>query len=771
MALCRDLERSLSDLLIDSVSVPFDFPVLWKEVTQKCASILKWETAFTGENAAQQMCNTVVDAYALVYHLTSHPCSNTPLVKVNGKEIWEGEQIMAVYSLQGAIFEQHLLNNVISSFGQEMGSSTVQTYVRFWRSFLVAVVNIKTVFSSLADKWSLLGLEDNPLDRTEDIALRKWSTVVLTPTIVAQLRKELRTLLAEERSGGCTPNLSFAVEIKDELSMLPDSNYYRSIVEVDYIRDMCDYCWSKVRGVAETDLFEYITICHELIEEEFVRAERFLTNKDHAVDRLVETLVDNHIHVFESSKLSEWLSAVGNPEAEQKLQTLFHLLWWSKGKGAPLMEGAFKDSVAQITSAQLGEAVQAASETADSYAAIIDCFAAIIRKYRNVVKSVFDNNGCMLEAMDDGLRCGFVSAGNIHFKKLASRLAALSNSIFCKSGTTKLQIEDIVSVYYFLPDADNAAKDAFLVAYRTHLAKRLLLHRYDDSNEQRAMEQLVQIKQSPILFCCRSMLKTTRTQSIYIGATSLDGVKVNPALLSRGTWPNFPRAVAATAIPLACQRHIEVAQERCAKKRHGQKIDFSAAYSSAVVRMELPAGAEAGPRSVRLKLSFMQVCVVDRFNSKSEWTLLELCETLNVGEGECLSTLAPLVKSTVLQLDGAPGPECVVSVGACTGLGGDVVDLMPLEFHSYAPNPVAKPREQRAQQSTARANPQRLVSQVIHLLKQHGELAPEELMAFLTPAMEPLTVTRGELKRTLEQLVERGFVVRDATLRRFAYSP
>jgi hypothetical protein len=250
MTLCRDLDRSLNELLIDSVSVPFDFPNLWKEVTQKCSSVLKWESVFVGENAAQEMCNTVMDAYALVYHLISHPCSNTPLVKVNGKEIWEGQQIMAVYSLQGAIFEQHLLNTVISAFGNEDNKSTIQTYVRLWRSFLVAVVNIKTVFSSLADKWCLLGLDDNPLDRTEDIALRKWSTVVLTPNVVAQLRKELRALLAEERTGGYARDLSFAVEIKDELSMLPDSTHYRNIVEVDYIRDMCDHCWSIVRGVA-----------------------------------------------------------------------------------------------------------------------------------------------------------------------------------------------------------------------------------------------------------------------------------------------------------------------------------------------------------------------------------------------------------------------------------------------------------------------------------------------------------------------------------------
>jgi hypothetical protein len=771
MTLCRDLDRSLNELLIDSVSVPFDFPNLWKEVTQKCSSVLKWESVFVGENAAQEMCNTVMDAYALVYHLISHPCSNTPLVKVNGKEIWEGQQIMAVYSLQGAIFEQHLLNTVISAFGNEDNKSTIQTYVRLWRSFLVAVVNIKTVFSSLADKWCLLGLDDNPLDRTEDIALRKWSTVVLTPNVVAQLRKELRALLAEERTGGYARDLSFAVEIKDELSMLPDSTHYRNIVEVDYIRDMCDHCWSIVRGVAEGDLFEYSRVCLDLIKEELIRADKFLTSRDHAVDRLVETLVDEHISVFQSAQVAEWLDAVGDPGTDMKLQTLFRLLWWSKGKGAPLLEGAFKDSVARNTSAQLAKAVQAAAEVADIHAHIIESFAAIVKKYRGVVKSVFDNNGCMLEAMDDGLRCGFVSMRSVSLKKLADRLAALSNSILCKSGVTKLQMEDIVSVYYFLPDAENAAKDTFLISFQVHLAKRLLLHHYDDRQEQRAMEQLVQIKQSPILFCCRSMLKMTRDRSIYIGASTTNRIVVNPALLSRGVWPNLPHSIASSGIPPACSHEIEIAKELCVKRRHGQRIDFSASYSSALVRMELPHGGELNKNSVRLKLSFVQACIVDRFNAKAEWTFLDLCEALKISEGECQSALTPLVKATVLQQDSVPGPSCRVTLGPCNGLVGDIVDLMPFELHTSAQNAIAKPREQRTQQSAARANPQRLESQVVHLLKHNGALAAEELMTLLTAAMEPLAVPRGELKRVLEKLIEREIVVRDGTQRKFAYSP
>ncbi|KPA85218.1 putative Cullin 2 [Leptomonas pyrrhocoris] len=771
MTLCRDLDRSLNDLLIDSVSVPFDFPNLWKEVTQKCGSILKWESVFIGENGPQEMCNTVMDAYVLVYHLISHPCSNTPLVKVNGKEIWEGQQIMAVYSLQGAIFEQHLLNNVITAFGQEDDIPTIQTYVRLWRSFLVAVVNIKTVFSSLADKWSLLGLEENPLDRTEDIALRKWSTIVLTPHVVSQLRRELRALLAGERAGGCAPDLSFAVEIKDELSMLPDSNYYRSIVEVDYIRDMCEHSWSKARSIAESDLFEYAKVCLDLIEEELIRAGKFLTNKDHAVDRLVETLVDDHINLFQVAKVSEWHDAAGQPEADLKLQTLFRLLWWSKGKGAPLMEGIFKDSVARCTAAQLSKAVQTAAEVADTYAHIIESFALIVKKYRNVVRSVFGNNGCMLEAMDEGLHSGFVNMHSVNFKKLADRLAALSNSILGKSGATKLQMEDIISVYYFLPDAEIAAKDTFLVSYQAHLAKRLLLHHYDDKREQRAMEQLVQVKQSPILFCCRSMLKTTRNHSIYIGASTTNHVLVNPALLSRGTWPSVPHSVATSGIPPACSHEIEIAKERCMKMRHGQKIDFSAPYSCGVVRMQLPPGTGSNRTTVQLKLSFVQICIVDRLNIKTEWGFRELCDALKVNEGDCLSALTPLVKATVVQLDGAPGPACKVSLGRCNGLVGDVVDLMPLEFHAFAQSAAVKLREQRAPPNAARANPQRLESQVVHLLKQNGALAAEELLTLLTAAMVPLTVPRGELKRVLEKLIERGLVVRDGTHRKFSYSP
>ncbi|CAJ1030093.1 cullin 2, putative [Leishmania guyanensis] len=717
------------------------------------------------------MCNTVMDAYLLVYHLISHPCSNTPLVKVNGKEIWEGQQIMAVYSLQGTILEKHLLSNVMPAFSQVSSGSTIQTYVRSWRSFLVAVVNIKTVFSSLADKWSLLSLEDNPLDRTEDIALRKWSSVVLTPRMVSQLRKDLRALLADERAGYGSPDLSFAVEIKDELSMLPDSNYYRSVVEADYIRDMCDYCRLKVRGVAESDLFAYAKLCLGLIEEEVRRAEKFLISKDHAVDRLVETLVDDRISVFECGKFSEWLSSLGQPETDEKLQTVFHLLWWSKCKGAPLMEGMFKESVAQHTSTALSGAVCAAGEGTDAYAAVIECFISIIRKYRDVVMSVFDYNGCMLEAMDDGLRCGFTTLRSFSYKKLSDRLAAFFNAILGNAGSTKLCLEDVVSVYYFLPDAENSAKDAFLVSYQKHLAKRLLLHHYDEEREQRSMEQLVQIKQSPILFCCRSMLKATSTQSIYVGASSVNGVKVNPALLSRGTWPSLPHTLARSGISDSVLRQIEGAQRICSERRHGQKIEYSAPYSSAVIRMLRPAGSTAAGDSVQLKVSFLQMCIIDHFNTKSQWTVKELCELLQVSEVECAFALDPLISATVLKLSGAMGPSSVVSLGTCDSLIGDMINVMPLEFHSFTHRVAVKSQEQRILQGVAKANPQRMESQVVHTLKQSGSKTAEELMTFLTAAKDPLTVSRGELKRVLEKLIERGLLVRDDSQRKFVYSP
>ncbi|KAG5474796.1 hypothetical protein LSCM4_03973 [Leishmania orientalis] len=771
MSCCREIDHSLNDLLIDSVSVPFDFPNLWKEVASKCGSILQWEATFRGQGAAQHMCNAVMDAYLLVYHLISHPCSNTPLVKVNGKEIWEGQQIMAVYSLQGAIFEKHLLNNVVPAFSQASSDSTIQTYVRSWRSFLVAVVNIKTVFSSLADKWSLLGLEENPLDRTEDIALRKWSSVVLTPRMVSQLRKELRALLADERAGRGPPDLCFAVEIKDELSMLPDSNYYRSIVEVDYIRDMCDYCRSKVRGVIESDLFAYAKLCLGLIAEEVKRAERFLTSKDHAVDRLVETLVDDRIGAFERGKLSEWLSSLSQRETDEKMKAVFNLLWWSKCKGAPLMEGMFKESVAQHTTTALSEAACTAGEGTDAYAAVIECFASIIRKYRDVVMSVFDYNGCMLEAMDDGLRCGFTSLRTLSYKKLADRLAAFSNTVLGSAGSTNLRLEDVVSVYYFLPDAENAAKDVFLVSYQKHLAKRLLLHHYDEAREQRAMEQLVQIKQSPILFCCRSMLKATSTQSIYVGASNVNGVKVNPALLSRGTWPSLPHTLVSAGVSDSVLRQIEGAQRICSKRRHGQKIEFSAPYSSAVIRMLRPAGSTAAGDSVLLKVSFLQMCIIDYFNAKPHCTVQELCDFLQISDMECAFALNPLVSATVLKLSGAMEPSSIISLGACDSLVGDVINVMPLELHSFAHRTAVKTHEQRTFQRAAKANPQRMESQVVHTLKQSGSKTAEELMSFLTSAMHPLTVSRGELKRVLEKLIERGLLVRDDSQRKFVYSP
>ncbi|KAG5498383.1 hypothetical protein JIQ42_03189 [Leishmania sp. Namibia] len=165
------------------------------------------------------------------------------------------------------------------------------------------------------------------------------------------------------------------------------------------------------------------------------------------------------------------------------------------------------------------------------------------------------------------------------------------------------------------------------------------------------------------------------------------------------------------------------------------------------------------------------MCIIDYFNAKPHCTVQELCDFLQISDMECAFALNPLVSATVLKLSGAMEPSSIVSLGACDSLVGDVINVMPLELHSFAHRTAVKTHEQRTFQRAAKANPQRMESQVVHTLKQSGSKTAEELMSFLTSAMHPLTVSRGELKRVLEKLIERGLLVRDDSQRKFVYSP
>lgn len=768
----RELGRSLNDLLIDSVSIPFNFSTLWKEINTNCINILQWESVFSGKDSAQKMCNTVMSTYTLVYHLISHPCVGTPVVKTGGKEVCEGQQLTAVHSLLGGIFELHLLQSVVPGFSESQRSSTVQTYVRFWRSFLVAVVNIKTIFSSLTDKWTLLGLEDNPLERTEDVALKKWSEVVLSPTVVSQLREELRKLLIAERNGEATSDLPYAMELKDELAMLPDLSYYRSIVETDYIKDMCDYCRSTLGNINSDDLYIYAKASLKLINEETRRAERYLTCRDRAVDHLIEMLVDERIPFFEASDLPNWMNSLYENPSHEGLRTVFHLLWCSKGRGAPLMECMFKNSVARCTSLALQNAVESPADGSDACTAVIYCGIELIRKYRNIVSSVFDGDGCMMEAMNEGLQKSFANARSLNFKKIADRLAAFSNTALRNGAKSDLQLGDIISVFYFLPDVENSGKDAFLTSYQKGLAKRLLFYQYNEAWERHALEQLAQVKQSPILFCCRSMLKSVTSRSIDVHSATEKNVKVQAQLLSKGVWPGIPcssSGVGAAPPPIA--KIVEAGQRLCVTQRPGQNIEFSIPYSSAVVAMKLPIEIKKDFSRVLLKLSFIQMCLVNCFNKNTSYTLLQLSGEICTSEAECATALMPLVRASILTHPMPLTSNTCISLGSFERIQSDSLDLIPLKATAIMQCATVKLCEQRNPQANSRALTQKVESRIIHRIKSEGPQSGEDLMTYISTVLHPSTITRSELKRALETLLSREMVVRNETLKKFEYCP
>lgn len=768
-----DTRRATESLLIDTSSVPFDFEVLWTEVDAICQAILGWETS-ASTCSTQAMASAVTKAYVLVYHLVSHPCVNIPRVHFDGKDQSEGQQALAVYLRFCKVLQNHLTRNVLPRIQglADSGASLMEVYLQQWRSFLVAVTNLKTVFSSLAPTWNSLGFAENPFERIEDIALNNWAQTILDPNTQRQLRTELAAYVTQERKDGKASRKGrFVTELRDVLAMLPDQGYYKTILESTYLADLRKHYADKAKTLSTKDVYAYAMDALNCIEVESERAGKYLQSNKLAIDQLVNVLVEENMGFFQRSSFADWMGDWKSPELREKVYSMYNLLSRSRRVGLPFLEERFTNSVVEMTAKEIQATVREGGR--DGYGSIIRAFLGVIKRLRDAVTDAFHEDACMVEAMENGLRHGLFVGGRdvIDYRALAERLAALFCGTFLpaeRRPQEQMSIEDVVCVYFFLPDAEPSAKEVFLVLYQKQLARRLLSDEYNLALEQQALYLLVQVKQSPILFACRTMVRAVSKGVVFAAGTRLNGVDYRTAVLAKGTWPAVPTV--SMALPDHLTTALQTLEANAAKSLPGQRIALAAPLSYGVVRMKLPDGA-AQP-SVLLKLNLLQICLVDQINKRPLWRFEELCEALGCSRKECARALAPFVAVKIIECEMPPTGPSEVKLGAAPVIPAEATQLTLIpEVTQVELLPSPGSSDTLGTKAVTRLHPQAVETCVMKCLKSQGSKSLDAIHEHVSRTLSPNIVTRKDLKAALEKLLAREFVLREEDTRKFRHLP
>ncbi|CCW62285.1 unnamed protein product [Phytomonas sp. EM1] len=783
--------QAIDNLLIDTASTPLDFLETCEHVMDICKKAFAWSLCKEAVSP-QVVVDNIATAYLLVYHLVSHPCSNIPDATPKSGQVMESQQLYLVHEKMKTIIEQHLVDKVLPKFHSCLASHDliIELYVEQWKFFLVCVANLKAIFSYLLQVYNSIEHPDNTLKNTEDTALLKWSDIILTEEIQQYLAHELLDLAAENRQNenvleykessfsveshnhlysemnelasqttAVNPDqcnkASYVSEVRDALVILPNLEFYRTIIEDNYICEMCHYYTTESARLERLGIYEYSIRGLKLIEKETEQAGQYLLSKRVALDRLVDVFVDQHELFFEASPLGKWLGE--NYESNQdKILSVYKLLSLSENVGIPFIESLFTKTVTNLIASEIERVIMATG--GDTYGRIIHSFLGIVKQLKSLVADVFFSNVGMIEAMETGIRQSILQCSeSTNFKSLAKRLASLSSDALIRSkdeADATLTIEDIVCVYYFLPDVEPSVKETFLIEYQNRLARRLLFEEYDLSREKRVLSLLAQVQQSQTLFFCRSMIKDIDTEVARLKSFVKDGIAVSPTMISGGMWPPLPTIDPRLPEPL--DKIVQQSHQEAVQKHFRCQVKLSAGFSSGILVVNFPKKP-----SFRLRVSLLQLRITLCFNTKAEWRLSDLCERIGCSETECCSSLEPLIKRTILQSVYPLEAISVIRVGTFRKINfSNDLNLIP----DTSREPLILLTNSNTN-GTTDTKPQlssyAIESRIVQLLKSKGPQPLDQLLQHLNDIFHPLQVSVLELKKQLEGLLSRRFIERD----------
>lgn len=759
------------------------FPPIWRWVSEVCLkAFLMFDVRPTGDlhGAYNDLNAKLCKAHALVYRLTAFKCVECPALvrgsnstRVMGDKP-ESTQVLVVYYLLRELLKKQLLQCRPANTCDEI---IVSAYLDAFEKFTAGVNLTKCVFTYLHWDWQKRGLpQEHTVLPTEILAIHLWTEMILDIFLKERLKSKTEEIIKAVRKQTIS-NIGDMEDVKRlSLSLLilhdPRQSHYVSIVEDPYLNTLESFYNVEKEAFKQSGPEEYIQICLREVAKEELRARCLLSpiSYDKVRSRLTSLLIDQETAFLEPFA-QEWLRPRDyvNPTVASNLTVINRLL---RGRAKEeWLESVIGGNVVKTTQELVMKRRQQ-DPTGDVTVAALQAVKEAYHLYKNTVETIFGAGTPLLSAVLKGLQ-----------KVLPPNAAAIPETTpesvaQCLATFASEEVESfsdaavgskpewITHIFRLLEK-----KDVFFARYTKLLETRLLkasllFSTNDEYNEafQREERMLSKLFITGVNFdsveCCERMVKDVFRNSVRIRDQYPQGaVKVSPLVLNRFTWsllippsqqellhlhPGIKEAVSRFSEFFIHTRTMGV----------GRQLAFLPQYSTAAVRMRI-----SPSQSIQLKVSNRQLCIAFLFNEKKSWSVKEICERVGLTEGQCREAVDAFSSAGIF--DVSTSREEVSVRQELSGLAPcGQLNLVPDVRYdtSRTFNEVDAGRSLVAPEGDKVYVAEALI---VRHLKRDGPQTLEQVFAHILEAREQFSITRGEIKRALERLLDREFVKRE----------
>ncbi|KEG13068.1 putative cullin 2 [Trypanosoma grayi] len=664
----------------------------------------------------------------------------------------------------------------------------LRAYVAHWKTFIVAVNNLKVVFSYLHGPWQKYGLPpEHPLLPTGTVALLQWSEVVTTREICDALSTQIFDYVDLDRRKKLDDATSALLrEVSQSLGMLNDQRHtlYVLLIEEPYVGLLYNHTREKIPQLKSEGIVAYVERANSIFDIEAERANRLLNKSSLSVvmHRLADALINDELSYLKEI-MPDWILT----NSAVCLRRLYRLMLKSTS-GMTELKNAFQKCVFEKGTDEVKRRCEKCIRSnGNIYKAILEAVISV-HAFFEEVKTAFDQNEGLMTAMCSGLAS--VLSDTAHAKNpkmLGQELAQLADTELKSCGTEdhcEYVVKQIVTLFQLLP-----LKNPFLEAYPKYLSSRLLFDDFKEKYERLAILHISRIKDcsSDFVHRCEVMLSDVTENSVALRdmfySSRIEGQSFakrlfHPIIIRSYTWPDAPCSLPLPVPPFLTHWMSEF-QAFFVNRRPRRHIVYNHRLSRGVVRMSFPRGSRLA--SIDLYIGQSQLILTECFNRHAEWSLSGLVQAMEVKNQDiCLCAINTFAREGILEVYGATGltalplrtliPNQYVRIGSKPNTTLRRLELFAFEEEGHSQiasgdsTMLSKHHVDAAYDAMDKMKSSAIQAIVIRIFKSNGVLSFTELVEKVRDeSLAKFTPSVQQIKVALEFLIGRGFVRRDDT--------
>ncbi|XP_054792119.1 cullin-3A-like [Prosopis cineraria] len=648
------------------------------------------------------------------------------------------------------------LKDIANSVEAAQGESFLEELNRKWNDHNRALRMIRDILMYM-DRTYIPSTHKTPV---HELGLNLWRENVIYSS---QIRTRLLTILLEfvqrERTGevidrGLTRNI-----IKMLLDLGP--SVYAQEFEAHFLRVSAEFYRVESQKFIECcDCGEYLKKAEKRLNEEIDRVNHYLDSRtEKKITNVVEKeMIEDHMLRLINMENSGLVNMLCDDKYEDlgRMYNLFHRVAEGLSKIREVMTSHIRESgkVLITDPERLKDPVEFVNRLLDEK-----------DKYDKIINLAFNND----KSFQNALNSSFEYFINLNQRspeyislfvddKLRKGLKGVSED------DVEVTLDKVMMLFRYLQE-----KDVFEKYYKQHLAKRLLSGKTVSDDAERSL--LVKLKtECGYQFTSKleGMFMDMKTsedtmQGFYSSHPELgDGPTLTVQVLTTGSWPAQPSA--PCNLPAEVSALCEKFRSYYLGTHTGRRLSWQTNMGSADVKATFGKGQKH-----ELNVSTYQMCVLMLFNDADRLCYREIEQATGIPASDlkrCLQSLALVKGRNVLRKE--PMSKDVAEDDSFFVNDKFSSKLYKVKIGTVVAQKESEPEKLETRQRVEEDRKPQIEAAVVRIMKSRKFLDHNNLVAEVTKQLQSRFLANPtEVKKRIESLIEREFLERDESDRRF----